>query len=150
MLNSLLMGALAGQRALTPLTALAWAGREGRLPVDAPGMTLLTSPAGTAGATLLALAEMGGDKWRRAPDRIVASGMAARILTGGYAGAVLAAPAARRQGAIIGALTAVGAAFIGFGARMYWQQRFGQAATGLVEDGLVAGAAFSLASRPDR
>lgn len=150
MLTSLLMGALAGQRALTPLAALAWSGRRGHLPADGPGVSLLTSPAGTAGATLLALAEMGGDKWRQAPDRIVASGMAARVLTGGYAGAVLAPPDARRQGALIGALAAAGAAFIGFGARMYWQQRFGQAATGLVEDALVGGAAFALASSPDR
>lgn len=148
MLRSVLMGFVAGQRALTPLAALAWASRAGRLDANAPGVVQLGSGLGTAAATGLALAELAGDKLPTAPDRIVASGLAARMLTGGYAGAVLARDGERRAGALAGAAAAIVASFVGFGARRYWMARFGQVPTGLVEDALVAAAAARIVAYP--
>jgi uncharacterized membrane protein len=148
MLRSVLMGIVAGQRALTPLAALAWAARAGKLDPDAPGVARLGSGLGTVGATGLALAELAGDKLPTAPDRIVPSGLAARLLTGGYAGAVLAREGERRAGALAGAASAILASYVGFGARRFWMARFGQVPTGLVEDALVATAAARIVAAP--
>jgi uncharacterized membrane protein len=72
-------------------------------------------------------------------------GIAARVLTGGLAGAAVA-PRGRRVAAVtLGATGAVGAAYLGFHLRRRAMRRFGQVSTGLMEDAVAGGAALWLA-----
>jgi uncharacterized membrane protein len=141
MLRSFLIGLTAGARSLTPLAAVSEADRRGALPRDngAPGW--LGHPAVALALKALAAGELWGDKLRAAPDRIVPAGIAARLVTGGLAGAALAPRRQAMAGAVIGAAAAIGAAYLTFALRMRAMRRFGQTATGLVEDALALGAA---------
>lgn len=145
MLRSVLMGLVAGQRAMTPLAALAAAARRGDLPEDAPARDLLAHPAVALGAVALAAGEMAGDKLPSAPDRIVLPGLVARGVTAAFAGAVLAPADRRAEAALLTALTALGASYLGFSLRVRAMRRFGQVSTGLVEDAVVLGSALAIA-----
>lgn len=150
MIRSVLMGLVAGQRAMTPLAILAGAARRGTLPPDAFAAKLLASPHSAAGAVALASGEIAGDKMVTAPDRIVAIGLVARSITGGFAGAVLAPADRRAAGAVLGAAAAVASSFAGFHTRVAAMRRFGQTSTGFVEDAIVLGGASAIvnAGRP--
>ena len=141
MIRSFLIGLVAGGRAMTPFAAVSDAARRGDLRVanGAPGW--LGHPAVAAASKLLAAGELWGDKLHSAPDRIVPAGIAARIVTGGLAGAALAPRQRALVGALLGATAAVGAAYLTFGLRMRAMQRYGQTPTGLVEDALTVAAA---------
>lgn len=147
MIRSFLIGLTSGLRALTPLAIVSEAARRGRL--DGGGAPrLLASPWVTAGVGALAAGELAGDKLPSAPDRTIAPGMAARLVTGGLAGAALADRRHRYAGAALGAAGAVVGAHLGLRARMWAMRRFGQTSTGLAEDALTAGAAgWLVASR---
>lgn len=139
MLHSLLIGALAGARSMTPLAAVSLAARGKRLPAGGPLAELLGRPGVVAGSLALAGGELGGDKLASAPDRIVPAGMAARLTTGAIVGAALAPPDKRTAGALLGALAAVVAAYPTFDLRMRAMRHYGQTATGLIEDAAVVG-----------
>ena len=139
MLHSLLIGALAGARSMTPLAAVSLAAQGNRLPAGGLLAELLGRPAVVAGSLALAAGELGGDKLASAPDRIVLAGMAARLATGAIAGAALAPRDKRKAGALLGALAAVAAAYPTFHARIAAMRLYGQTATGLVEDAAVVG-----------
>lgn len=142
MLASFLMGLIGGQRAMTPLAAVAVAAARGELPADNGAPKLLAHPLAAAGATLLAMGEMAGDKQPTAPDRIVPIGLAARFVTSAIAGMALAPQRQRWLGAAVGGATAVIASYPGWRARCAAMGRWSQARTGFVEDAAVlAGAA---------
>ncbi|MFK3890547.1 DUF4126 domain-containing protein [Sphingomonas sp. NPDC079357] len=130
MLRSMLMGAVAGARAMTPLAALA-ATRGG-----------MRAPVFSAGSLMLATGELVGDKRHDAPDRIVPAGIAGRLVSGAIAGAACARRDDRVAGALVGAAAAVVASHLTFRLRQAATRRWGQTASGLIEDGLaIAGAA---------
>lgn len=141
MIRSFLIGLVAGSRALTPLATVSDAARRGLLPTTSPAASLLAHPVVSAGSKLLAAGELWGDKLHSAPDRIVPAGIAARLVTGGLAGAALAPRHRALLGGLLGATAAVGAAYLTFAARRRAMRRFGQTRTGLVEDALTVGAA---------
>lgn len=142
MLASFLMGLIGGQRAMTPLAAVAVAAARGELPADNGAPKLLAHPLAAAGATLLAFGEMAGDKQPTAPDRIVPIGLAARFVTSAIAGMALVPKGQRWRGAAVGGATAVIASYPGWRARCAAMERWSQARTGFVEDAAVlAGAA---------
>lgn len=145
LIHSLLMGAVAGMRSLTPLATVAHAARSGSLPADNGAPALLGHPMLSAGAMVLAAGELAGDKMKSAPDRIVMAGMAARIATGALVGAALAPRRQRGLAALLGATAAVGAAYLTFDLRMRALERYGQTATGLVEDAIALGSAALIA-----
>ena len=146
MIRSILMGLVAGQRAMTPLAALAGAGRRGTLPEDNAAAELISRPLPAAGAVALAAAEMAGDKMPTAPDRIVFAGLAARTVTGAFAGAALARRDRQVAGAALGAAAAIASSYIGWTLRMRAMRRFGQTATGFAEDAIVFGSAWAIAN----
>ncbi|USI74815.1 DUF4126 domain-containing protein [Sphingomonas morindae] len=147
MIRSLLIGALAGARALTPLAAVAQAARRGALPLDHGGPALLARGPFAWGALALAAGELAGDKLRDAPDRVIAPGLAARMTTAALAGAALAPRRQRGPAALASAATALGAAWLTWRLRQAAMRRFGQGVTGLIEDGLtVAGSALLVRS----
>ena len=142
MLHSFLMGLVGGQRAMTPLAAVAVAGLRGELPADNGAPALLSHPLAAAAATLAAIGEMAGDKQPTAPDRVVPIGLIARFGTSAIAGMALAPRKQRWLGAAVGGITAVVAAWPGWRARCAAMERYGQTSTGFVEDAAVlAGAA---------
>ena len=146
MLRSILMGIVAGQRAMTPLSALAGAARRGTLPHDNAEARLLARPVPATGAVLLAAAEMAGDKMDTAPDRTVFLGLLARTITSGFAGAALAPPKRQWAGAALGVGAAVASSYAGLAARKWAMQRWGQTTTGFVEDAIVLSAANAIAN----
>lgn len=137
MLHSFLIGLIGGQRAMTPLAMVAVAGARGELPADSGVPRLLTHPLAAAGATLLAVGEMAGDKQATAPDRIVAVGLIARFATSAVAGMAMVPRRQRWLGAAIGGVTAVVASYPGWRARCAAMARYGQTSTGFVEDAVV-------------
>lgn len=147
MLASFLMGLVGGQRAMTPLAAVAIAAARSELPAGNGGPRLLRHPMVAAGAALLAAGEMAADKQGSAPDRIVPIGLIARFVTSSIAGAALASRGHRYRGAAIGGLTAVAASYAGWRARTAAMARHGQVATGFVEDGLVLASAAAIVRR---
>jgi len=137
MMRSILMGAVAGARAMTPLAVLAATRANG-----GAGGTMLS-----AGSLLLAAGEVAGDKRADAPDRTVPAGIAGRLLSGAVAGAACAPRDRRATGAALGAVAAIGATFLTFRLRQAATRRLGPAASGLIEDGLAVGSAVLLAGR---
>ncbi|WP_116091662.1 DUF4126 domain-containing protein [Sphingomonas crusticola] len=146
MLRSILMGLVAGQRAMTPLAALAGAARRGTLPHDNAEARLLARPLPAAGGVVMAAAEMAGDQMKSAPDRTVLLGLLARAITSGFAGATLAPPKRQLAGAALGIGAAIGSSYAGLAARKWAMRRWGQTATGFVEDAIVLAAANAIAN----
>ena len=144
MLASFLMGLVGGQRAMTPLTAVAIAAARDELPADNGAPPLLAHPLVAAGALALAIGEMVGDKQKTAPDRVVAIGLAARFVTSAIAGASLAPRRQRWLGAAVGGATAVVASYPGWRMRMAAISRYGQTPTGFVEDAVVLAGATAI------
>ena len=141
MLSSFLIGLVAGSRSMTPLAAVTEAAKCGTLPKDNGAPSWLGHPLVSAGAKALAAGELWGDKLESAPDRIVPVGIAARLVTGGLAGAALAPRRHAVLGGVLGATAAVGAAYLTFHLRMKALNRYGQTPTGVIEDALTVGAA---------
>jgi uncharacterized membrane protein len=141
MLRSLLIGLVAGQRAMTPLAALAGAARRSTLPYDNAEARLMAHPLIAAGGVAMAAAEMAGDKMKAAPDRTVFLGLLARTITSGFAGAALAPPRRQLAGAVLGVGAAITSSYAGLAARKWAMEGWGQTATGFVEEAIVFSAA---------
>lgn len=137
MLASFLMGLVGGQRAMTPLAAVSIAAAYGRLRANDGAPGIIAHPLVAAGAAILAIGEMAGDKQKTAPDRVVPIGLTARFVTSAIAGASLASREQRWLGAALGGSTAIAASYPGWRTRMAVIPRYGQTPTGLVEDTLV-------------
>ena len=147
MLRSFLIGLVAGQRGMTPLAVVAGAARQGTLGTHAPGAALVSHPLVASGSVLLAAAEMAGDKMKTAPDRTIVPGLLARALTAGFAGAALA-ERRRKTAALVAATTALVASHAGLALRRRAMRRWGQTATGFVEDAAVLASGIAIARLP--
>lgn len=146
MIRSFLIGIVAGQRGITPLAAIATATRRGDIPADLPLQKLLLHPVVATGAAAFAAAEMAGDKMTTAPDRIVPIGLAVRGITAAYAGAALAPRDRRIAGAAVAIGAALASSYVGWRLRCAAMRRYGQTASGFVEDALVLGSGLAIAS----
>ncbi|MCX9148408.1 DUF4126 domain-containing protein [Erythrobacter sp. WG] len=144
MLQSIMMGCVGGQRAMTPIATVAVAAARGELRHDGTAARLLGHPLVAAGAVALAAAEMAGDKMKSAPDRIVPIGLAARFVTSAIAGAALAPPRQRPAAALAAGLVSLGASWLGWRARMAAMRRHDRVTTGALEDALVLGSATAV------
>ncbi|WP_395396419.1 hypothetical protein WBP07_21230 (plasmid) [Novosphingobium sp. BL-8A] len=91
---------------------------------------------------------MAGDKMKSAPDRIEPPGLAVRAVTAAYAGAVLAPRGERFPAALAAAGTALISSYVGWRLRCAAMRRYGQTATGFVEDVIVLGTGIVTAN-PD-
>ena len=131
---------------MTPLAAVANAARTGRLPPDNGAPTWLAHPLVSAGATALAVYELVGDKQPSAPDRILPPAVVVRSINAAFAGAMVAPRDRRWAGAALARGTAAIASWLTFKARMRSIERHSQAATGFIEDAIVAPAAIVAAT----
>lgn len=146
MLRSFLIGLVAGQRGITPLAVIATATRRKEVPAQLPLQTLMLNPVIATGTAAFAAAEMAGDKMKTAPDRTVPIGLAVRGITAAYAGAALAPRDKRVLGAAIAVGAAIASSYVGLAARKWGMRRYGQTATGFVEDAIVFGSGLALAN----
>jgi uncharacterized membrane protein len=151
LLSSVLMGAVASARSMTPMATIALARLAGR---RTPGpLLLLDHPVVKAGALAMGAGELVGDKMKTAPDRTVFLGLLARVMSAGIAGAALAPQGRERAGAAVAVATAVPLAYLTLAARKRAMARIGQTRSGLIEDALIvaAGATIvALSMRPSR
>jgi uncharacterized membrane protein len=127
---------------MTPMAALAGAHLAGR---QTPGrLHLLTHPLFTAGALVMGVGEMLGDKMRSAPDRTVLPGLLARGMSAAIAGAALAPHGRERRGAGLAVLTALPLSWLTLAGRKRAMDRIGQTRSGLIEDALVVSAGVAV------
>ena len=149
LLPSILIGAVASARSMTPMATIATARLVGR---QTPGeLFLLDRPLFKYGALAMGAGELAGDKMKTAPDRTVFLGLLARVMSAGIAGAALAPRGEEKAGAAVAVATAVPLAYLTLAGRKQAMARIGQTRSGLIEDALIvaAGAAIvALATRP--
>ena len=142
LLPSVLIGAVASARSMSPMGALAAAHLAGR---STPGrLLLLKQPLFTAGALMIGVGELFGDKMKTAPDRTVALGLLARVMSAGIAGAALAPKGRDRLGGVIAVATAVPLAYLTLAGRKRAMRRIGQTRSGLVEDAMIVCSALAI------
>lgn len=144
LLASALIGAVASARSMTPMATLAAARLAGRY--TSGNLVLLDRPLFKYGALAMGAGELYGDKMKSAPDRTVALGLTARIMSAGIAGAALAPRGHEKEGAVVAVATAIPLAYLTLAARKQAMARIGQTRSGLIEDALIvaAGAAIVL------
>ena len=151
LMPSVLIGAVASARSMTPMATLAAARLVGR---NTPGRLLLVErPMFKFGALAMGVGELLGDKMKTAPDRTVFLGLLARVMSAGIAGTALAPRGRELAGATAAVSTAVPLAYLTLAARKQAIVRIGQTRSGLIEDVLIvatAVAVVALATRPAR
>ena len=142
LLPSVLIGAVASARSMTPMAAIAGARLAQR---RTPGkLVLLDHPLFKFGALAMGAGELFGDKMKSAPDRTVALGLIARVMSAGIAGAALAPKGRERTGAALAVGTAVPMAYLTLKGRKRAMREIGQTNSGLIEDVLVVAAGLAV------
>jgi uncharacterized membrane protein len=112
LLLALLIGVVAGLRALTAPAVVAWGGALGWLSLDDTWAAWVAHPITVTVLTILALGELITDQLPKTPSRRVPMQFVTRLATGAFSGAVIATGAVLNPTAwvIVGA---IGAAMIG-------------------------------------
>ncbi|MES2899073.1 MAG: hypothetical protein V4723_05050 [Pseudomonadota bacterium] len=148
LLSSILIGAVASARSMSPMAALSVARLAGR---RTPGqLMLLDRPVFKYGALALGVGEMLGDKMKSAPDRTASLGLLARIMSAGIAGAALAPKGREQAGAAVAVATALPLAYITLAGRKQAMAHIGQTRSGLIEDALIIAAAAAIVALSTR
>lgn len=116
-----LLGGLTGLRTMTPIAVLCWFSWLGHLDVYGTWASWTNSAISVAVFTVLAIGELIGDKLPNTPARTSAFPLIARIIFGGLVGAIAATGLAgsATEGAVLGAISAVVGAFLGFHIRQW-------------------------------
>jgi len=142
LLSSVLIGAVASARSMTPMASIAAARLLGyRMPGS---LVLLDRPVFTYGALAMGVGELFGDKMKTAPDRTVFLGLLARVLSAGIAGSALAPRGRAQVGAAVAVITAVPLAYLTLAGREVAMARMGQTRSGLIEDALIVAAGVAI------
>lgn len=147
---ALLIGIVAGLRAMTPLAVLSWAAFAKCLLVEGTWASFLASLIVAVIATVLAIGEIVNDKLPKTPSRKAPPAFAARVVLGAFYGAVFGTLAGGTSpGLIIGlALGAIGAVLGTLGgawARGKLAESFGKdLPAALTEDAITVAAAVAI------
>lgn len=148
LLSSILIGAVASARSMTPMATIATARLADR---RTPGeVFLLDRPLFKYGALAMGAGELVGDKMKSAPDRTVFLGLLARVASAGIAGAALAPEGRERAGAAVAVATAVPLAYLTLSARKKAMSHIGQTRSGLIEDVLIVAAGAAIVALSTR
>jgi len=135
LLPSLMIGAVAGSRSMTPGALIAGAGLMGlRTPGRPAG---LGSRVGKVAALVLGLGELLGDKQPSAPNRTEPGALMARALSACMAGMALAPRGRARLGGLLAVAAAVPSAFVGLKARARCTEAVGPRKSAVIEDVVV-------------
>jgi uncharacterized membrane protein len=143
---SLLIGVVAGLRAVAAPAAVAWAAHLGWLKLTGTPLAFMGHVAAPWILGVLAIGELIGDKLPSTPSRKVPVQFGTRIVTGALCGAALAAPGGQVVlGAIAGALGAVIGTLGGAAARSALARAFGRdLPAALIEDVVAVGGALAI------
>jgi uncharacterized membrane protein len=150
LLSSVLIGAVASARSMTPMATLAAARLADRNTTGE--LVLLDRPLFKYGALAMGVGELFGDKMKTAPDRTVFLGLLARVMSAGIAGAALAPRGRESAGAAAAVATAVPLAYLTLAGRKKAMAHIGQTKSGLIEDALIVAAGVAvvaLSTRPN-
>lgn len=147
---ALLLGIVAGLRALTPLAAVSWAAHLGWLPVEGTWLGFLGATVTPYILSLLAIGEIINDKLPKTPSRKSAVPFGARIATSALCGAALCAASHTMLGGILaGAIGAVIGTLGGYELRTRLARAIGgkDLPIALLEDAVAVGAAILIVWR---
>lgn len=146
---ALLIGIVAGLRALTPLAVISWAARFGWLQLHDTWLAFLGFAVTAYITTALALGELVTDKLPRTPSRKVPMQFGARIVVGALCGAALGTEAGAMLGGLFaGAVGAVVGTLGGAALRAQLARLFGKdLPAALLEDVVAIGGALLIVSR---
>ena len=110
-----LIGVVAGLRTLTPLAVVSWAARLGWVPLQGTWLAFLGFAVTPYVFTVLAIAELIGDKLPQTPSRKAAMPFVVRIVSGALCGAALGTASQSSIASLIaGALGAVAGTLGGY------------------------------------
>ena len=112
LLLALLIGVVAGLRALTAPAVVAWGGALGWLSLDGTWAAWVAHPITVTVLTILALGELITDQLAKTPSRRVPMQFVTRLATGAFSGAVIATGAVLNPTAWV-VVGAIGAAMVG-------------------------------------
>lgn len=148
LLSSVLIGAVASARSMTPMATIAAARMANR---ETSGkLVLLDQPLFKLGALAMGAGELVGDKMKTAPDRTVFLGLLARVMSAGIAGAALAPEGKEPAGAAVAVATAVPLAYLTLAGRKRAMASIGQTRSGLIEDALIVAAGAAIVALSTR
>ena len=144
MFATLIIGVVAGLRAMTPLAAVSWAASLGILNLGGTWMAFMGYRWSPWIFSLLALAEIINDKLPQTPSRKSPPQFATRIVTGTFAGlAIGMSHGSAVVCAVLGAVGAVAGTLGGASARGALAKALGRdLPAALLEDCVAVGAAF--------
>jgi uncharacterized membrane protein len=144
LLAALLIGVIAGLRAMTAPAAVSWAAYAGRLNLDGSWLAFLGFRFTPWILSLLALVELVTDQLPTTPSRKVPVQFGARIVTGGLSGGAIGAGGGTLiAGAVAGVIGAVIGTFGGAAARGALARAFGSdRPAALIEDAVAIGGAW--------
>jgi len=147
-LFALLIGVVAGLRALTAPAAVAWGAHLGLIPLQGAPLAWLGGSIATWVFTALAALELVGDQLPRTPSRKVPAQFGTRIASGAFCGAAVGLTQdAWIGGAVAGAIGAVIGTLGGADVRGRLAKAFGKdLPAGLLEDVVAVGGAALIVS----
>lgn len=139
----LLIGVIAGLRAMTAPAAVSWAAHLGVLPLAGTGLGFLGHAAAPWILTALAAVELVTDQLPKTPSRKVPVQFGTRIVMGALCGAAIGAPAGMLvAGLVAGVVGAIAGTLGGAAARAKLAQAFGRdLPAALIEDVAAVGGA---------
>jgi uncharacterized membrane protein len=144
LLLALLIGIVAGLRAMTAPAAVSWGAHLQRLTLGSTGLSFLSSPISVAIFSVLALAELVTDQLPSTPSRTVPIQFGTRIVSGALSGGAIGASSGMLiGGAVAGMAGAVVGTLGGRAARGQLAAAFGNdRPAALIEDAVALVAAY--------
>jgi len=145
---SLLIGVIAGLRAMTAPAAVSWAAYLGWIPLQGTPLAFLGHVAAPWVLTVLAIGELITDQLPQTPSRKVPVQFGTRLVAGGLTGAALAAPSGQLvAGLAAGVVGALMGTLGGAAARARLAQAFGRdLPAALIEDAVAVLGALCIVS----
>lgn len=138
-----LLGGMNGLRTMTPMAVLCWFSYAGHLEVHYSWPFWTTKLVTAIVFTVLAVGELIGDKLPQTPNRTSPPALLARIVFGGLVGAICATSlhGSLIEGALLGSISAIAGAFLGFHLRQYLvkERQFADLPVALAEDAIAIG-----------
>lgn len=143
------IGIVAGLRSLTAPAVVAWGAHLGWLNLQGSPLPFMGSTTAVAIFSVLAVGELIADKLPKMGKRTEPAPLVARIITGALCGACFCAAAGKSllAGAVLGGISGVIGAFLGYGIRKRLDVHIKDLVVAVCEDVVAVGLAFFLVSR---
>jgi uncharacterized membrane protein len=136
--SALLIGAVAGIRAMTAPAVVSWMARAGLLHLNQTWLAFLATSWMAWTLTVLAIGELVADQLPSTPSRTAPPGVAARLFTGAISGATIASTYSMAAGALAGIVGALIGTFGGHAFRLRMSKRFGRDRPAAMIEDLIA------------